>query len=114
MEGLYESLSEFASMSGLNIVQIEKKKPIPVYKGDFKPTNEADVKKTDVEYYRIPVNFQITVNFISYIKFRRALSKSSKVLNFDKEIVSIVEGNQAGIILAKGTMSIIGVTDDFF
>ena len=101
-------------MSGLNIVQIEKKKPIPVYKGDFKPTNEADVKKTDVEYYRIPVNFQITGNFISYIKFRRALSKSSKVLNFDKEIVSIVKGNQAGIILAKGTMSIIGVTDDFF
>ena len=114
VEGLYESLSEFASLSGLNIVQIEKKKPIAVYKGDFEPTNEADIKKSDVEYYRIPVNFEITGNFISYIRFRRALSRSSKVLNFDKETVSVVSGDQAGIVLAKGTMSIIGVTDDFF
>ncbi len=114
VEGLYESLSEFASLSGLNIVQIEKKKPIAVYKGDFEPTNEADIEKSDVEYYRIPVNFEITGNFISYIRFRRALSRSSKVLNFDKETVSVVSGDQAGIVLAKGTMSIIGVTDDFF
>ena len=114
VEGLYESLSEFASLSGLNIVQIEKKKPIAVYKGDIQPTNEADIKESDVEYYRIPVNFEITGNFISYIRFRRALSRSSKVLNFDKETVSVVSGDQAGIVLAKGTMSIIGVTDDFF
>ena len=49
-----------------------------------------------------------------YIDPMAMLYVAGTVLNFDKETVSVVSGDQAGIVLAKGTMSIIGVTDDFF
>ena len=31
-----------------------------------------------IAYYKIPVNFEITGNFIGYIKFKRAVSLSKK------------------------------------
>ena len=40
--------------------------------------------------------------FLSYLKFRRALSKSSKVINFDKEEITTLTEIQ-GQILSKGT-----------
>ena len=40
-------------------------------------------------YYTIPVEYEIQGNFLSYLKFRRALSKSQKVINFDKEEITV-------------------------
>jgi hypothetical protein len=49
---------------------------------------------------------------LSYLKFRRALSKSQKVINFDKEEITMITGMQ-GQILSKGTLSIVGLPDEY-
>ena len=78
------------------------------------------VKKTQVKsvkniaYYLIPVDFEIDGNFIGYIKFKRALSLSQKMLNFDKESIQVVKGDSTGTIKVRGTLTIVGLPDEFF
>ena len=67
-----------------------------------------------IAYYLIPVDFEIDGSFIGYIKFKRALSLSNKMLNFDKESISVVKGNTTGAIKVKGTLTIVGLPDEFF
>ena len=68
----------------------------------------------NVSYYKIPVIYEIKGNFLGYIKFKRALAKSKKMLNFDKEIISIVQNDSTGAIIAKGELTIVGLPDEFF
>ena len=63
-------------------------------------------------YYKIPVDFEITGNFLGYIKFKRALSLSQKMLNFDKESIKVVKGNTTGAIKVNGTLTIVGLSDE--
>ena len=78
------------------------------------------VKKTQVKsvkniaYYLIPVDFEIDGNFIGYIKFKRALSLSQKMLNFDKESIQVVKGDSTGTIKVNGSLTIVGLPDEFF
>jgi len=53
-------------------------------------------------------------NFIGYIKFKRALSLSNKMLNFDKESITVVQRDTTGAIKVTGTLTIVGLADDFF
>jgi len=69
--------------------------------------------KKNIAYYKIPVNFEIRGNFLGYIKFKRAISLSKKMLNFDKESVQLVKGDSTGTIVAKGVLTIVGLTDEF-
>ena len=71
-------------------------------------------KKKDVAYYTIPVNFEINGNFLGYIKFKRALSLSNKMLNFDKESIKVLQGDSTGAIRVSGILTIVGLTDEFF
>ena len=121
-EGLYQTLSVYAGENGLVISKIEKKKPKQVSKSEALAAADPKKKKkkkkktkklTDVAYYKIPVNFQITGNFLGYIKFKRALSLSNKMLNFDKETMKVVKGNTTGAITVNGTLTIVGLADDF-
>ena len=121
-EGLYQTLSTYAGENGLVISKIEKKQPTEVSKSealaDADPKKKKKKKKKskglkDVAYYKIPVNFQITGNFLGYIKFKRALSLSNKMLNFDKETIKVVKGNATGAITVNGTLTIVGLADDF-
>ena len=121
-EGLYQTLSTYAGENGLVISKIEKKQPTEVSKSealaDADPKKKKKKKKKskglkDVAYYKIPVNFQITGNFLGYIKFKRALSLSNKMLNFDKETIKVVKGNATGAITVSGTLTIVGLADDF-
>ena len=75
---------------------------------------KGQLKKENIAYYTIPVDFEITGNFIGYIKFKRALSLSQKMLNFDKESIEVVKGDTTGAIKVKGTLTIVGLADDFF
>ena len=59
------------------------------------------------------MNFEIRGNFLGYIKFKRAISLSKKMLNFDKESVQLVKGDSTGTIVAKGVLTIVGLTDEF-
>ena len=70
--------------------------------------------KANVAYYTIPVDFEITGNFIGYIKFKRQLSLSQKMLNFDKESITVVKGDSTGAIRVNGTLTIVGLTDELF
>ena len=121
VEGLYQNLSEFALVNGLVISVIEKGKPIVVSKAQAlgKKSKKKKKKKKkeaikNVAYYKIPVKFEINGNFIGYIKFKRALSLSNKMLNFDKESIKVVKGNTTGAIKVSGTLTIVGLADEFF
>ena len=119
VEGLYQTLSEFAGQNGLVISKIAKKKPEEVSKSDAlgkkKSKKKATKKKSikNIAYYKIPVDFEITGNFLGYIKFKRAVSKSNKMLNFDKESIKVVKGNTTGAIKVNGTLTIVGLADEF-
>ena len=124
VEGLYQTLSEYAGENDLIISKIEKKQIKEVLKAEA--LAKADGKKTtkkkknqvknikNVAYYLIPVDFEIDGNFIGYIKFKRALSLSNKMLNFDKESIQVVKGDSTGAIKVKGTLTIVGLPDEFF
>ena len=126
VEGLYQTLSEFAGMNDLIISKIEKKKIKEVSKKDAlakasgkkskksKKSKKGKGKVENVAYYTIPVDFEITGNFLGYIKFKRQLSLSQKMLNFDKESIQVVKGNTTGAIKVNGTLTIVGLADEFF
>ena len=122
VEGLYQNLSEFASINGLVISVIEKGTPIEVSKSKALKKKAKKKKKNEtkkeaikrIAYYKIPVKFEINGNFIGYIKFKRALSLSNKMLNFDKETIKVIQGDSTGAIKVSGTLTIVGLADEFF
>tara|TARA_B110000263_G_C15288816_1_gene502244 strand:- start:964 stop:1617 length:654 start_codon:yes stop_codon:yes gene_type:complete len=114
VEGLYNSLSRHAGVNGLIISKIEKKKPKAILKEGIVAQAEDLINKQNVSYYKIPVIYEIKGNFLGYIKFKRALAKSKKMLNFDKEVISIVQNDSTGAIIAKGELTIVGLPDEFF
>ena len=112
-------------MNNLVISKIEKKKIAEVTKADAmaKVTGEKKAKKEkkkkrevkNIAYYKIPVDFEITGNFLGYIKFKRQLSLSQKTLNFDNESIKVVQGRDStGAIKVNGTLTIVGLADEFF
>ena len=124
VEGLYETLSYYAGLNNLVISKIEKQDIKGVSKADAlakvsgkkkkKKTKKTKKKKAStMAYYKIPVNFEIDGNFLGYIKFKRALSLSQKMLNFDKESIQVVKGDSTGAIKVKGVLTVVGLSGDF-
>ena len=114
VEDLYQSLSKYAAVNGLVISKIEKKKPKPVLKGGVTDQAENNLTKEMVSYYKIPVDYEIKWNFLGYIKFKRAVSRQNKMLNFDKETISVVQNDSTGAIVATGELTIVGLPNEFF
>ena len=128
VEGLYETLSEFAGINNLVISKIEKGKPKPITKASAiastdtkkkkkkrKRKKKADTSvKKNIAYYRIPVNFQIKGNFLGYIKFKRQVAMSQKMLNFDKETIKVIKGDTTSTVVVNGVLTIVGLPDEFF
>ena len=114
VEDLYQSLSKHAAVNGLVISKIEKKEPKPVLKVGVTEQSENNLQKEMVSYYKIPVDYDIKGNFLGYIKFKRAVSKQKKMLNFDKETISVVQNDSTGAIVATGELTIVGMPDEFF
>lgn len=124
VEDLYQNISKYALMNGLSITNLKKGEPKSVAGATpNQSTEQTTENNTDqnlaenpegqqVMYYKIPVEYEIQGNFLSYLKFRRALSKSQKVINFDKEEINVQKEIQ-GQILSKGTISIVGLPDEY-
>ena len=125
VEDLYQNISKYALMNGLSITNLKKGEPkgvVGVTPNQSIDPQSIDPQNTDpqstdpqgqqVMYYKIPVEYEIQGNFLSYLKFRRALSKSPKVINFDKEEINVQKEIQ-GQILSKGTISIVGLPDEY-
>ena len=120
VEGLYQNISNFASSNNLNIINLNKEDAIPISgavagasnqgQNNDNNQNTGNNQNQNVAYFRIPVSFEITGNYLGYLKFRRALAQSNKVINFDMEKISVVKG--AGIN-SVGTISIVGLPDEY-
>ena len=122
VEDLYQNISNFALANGLSIININKGEPTGVGNDE---TNSADqsLENNDQSlenntggqnfiYFKIPVGYEIKGNFLGYLKFRRALASSAKVINFDKEEIDVLKDSQ-GQILSKGTISIVGLPNEY-
>ena len=124
VEDLYQNISKYALMNGLSITNLKKGEPKGVAgvtpNQNTEQTTENNTDQNSMEnpegqqviYYKIPVEYEIQGNFLSYLKFRRELSKSQKVINFDKEEINVQKEIQ-GQILSKGTISIVGLPDEY-
>ena len=121
VEDLYQNISKFALINGLSITNLKKGEPKAVAGAVQDQSTEQTTENStttenqegqNVMYYTIPVEYEIQGNFLSYLKFRRALSKSKKVINFDKEEISTIAEIQ-GQILSKGTISIVGLPNEY-
>ena len=121
VEDLYQNISKFALLNGLSIINLKRNEPKAVNgssqtstenNSEQNSTTEANNAGQQVLYYEIPVEYEIRGNFLSYLKFRRALSKSSKVINYDKEEITTLTEIQ-GQILSKGTISIVGLPNEY-
>ena len=120
VEDLYQNISKFALLNGLSIVNLKKSEPKAVNGSNQTSTENNSEQNSSSEnnegqqvlYYEIPVEYEIRGNFLSYLKFRRALSKSSKVINYDKEEITTLAEIQ-GQILSKGTISIVGLPNEY-
>ena len=120
VEDLYQNISKFALLNGLSIVNLKKSEPKAVNGSNQTSTENNSEQNSSGEnnegqqvlYYEIPVEYEIRGNFLSYLKFRRALSKSSKVINFNKEEITTLKEIQ-GQILSKGTISIVGLPNEY-
>jgi len=114
VEDLYQNISNFALANGLSIINISKGSPQGVG-GQQNSTDASSGQGTDGQnfvYFKIPVQYEIKGNFLGYLKFRRALASSAKVINFDKEEIN-VEKEAQGHIVSKGTISIVGLPDEY-
>ena len=121
VEDLYQNISKFALINGLSITNLKKGEPKGVAGTAQAQSTEQTTENTtttenqegqNIMYYTIPVEYEIQGNFLSYLKFRRALSKSQKVINFDKEEITTIAEIQ-GQILSKGTISIVGLPNEY-
>ena len=128
VEDLYQNISNFAMTNGLAIINIQKGEPTAVNNPVANQMSNEQTENTQNEqtentqenqegsqvlYYKIPVNYKITGTYLGYLKFRRALSKSPKVINFDKEIITVEANNTSGMIMSEGTISIVGLPDEY-
>ena len=119
VEGLYQTLSEYASLNGLVISKISKGKPLAITKASLskkkkKKKSKKKIQKKSIAYYKIPVNYEIKGNFLGYIKFKRQVSLSQKMLNFDKESIKVLKGDTTNAIVVTGVLTIVGLPDEFF
>ena len=121
VEDLYQNISKCALINGLSITNLKKGEPKAVAGAAQDQSTEQTTENStttenqegqNVMYYTIPVEYEIQGNFLSYLKFRRALSKSQKVINFDKEEITTIAEIQ-GQILSKGTVSIVGLPNEY-
>tara|TARA_B110000467_G_scaffold145947_1_gene149845 strand:+ start:792 stop:1436 length:645 start_codon:yes stop_codon:yes gene_type:complete len=115
VEGLYQTLSQYAEGNGLVVSKIDKQKPKPVFlnkKGKVTKKKPKKVSKKNVSYFTIPVKFEIKGNFLGYIRFKQQLSKSNKMLNFEKELIKLEKTGSSGIVVT-GELSIVGLTNEF-
>ncbi len=115
VEDLYQNISNFAMTNGLSIINIKKGEPVAVGGNENTQNEQTENSQENTGaqalYYKIPVNYKIQGNYLGYLKFRRALSKSSKVINYDKEIITVDAKSRT--IMSEGTISIVGLPNEY-
>ena len=107
VEELYRSLSISAVKNNLVITTLAKDSIMPIFE-------EKDLKKDKVYYYKIPITYEITGDFLSYIKFKKFISSANELINIEKEIISLNKNDTNGKIIAQGQLSVAGLPYELF
>ena len=99
VEDLYQNISNFAMTNGLSIINIVKGEPKAV--GQNENSEQLLALKKKYGFDKPVFNYKINGSYLGYLKFRRALSKSNKVINFDKEEITAIAEIQGQIYLKE-------------
>lgn len=106
LEEVYRELGKMAGSYSLVIASLNKESDEPVYPNS--PAQEGQPaagqpQNPNVQplFYRIKLKAELLGHFSKYLQFREAIAGYSKRINFDKEQISVVEGNTKGMVQVR-------------
>lgn len=110
LEDLYRNISLLALTYELLVAKLDKGKEQPVFSD--KPAidqGEGLEPKREVAFYKISVGFEFIGNYLGYTNFRRDLAKSKKIINIERERITVLppdndKGGQ-GVVAISATLS---------
>ncbi|MBU3589322.1 hypothetical protein [Polynucleobacter sp. 80A-SIGWE] len=124
LEELYQRLSMMASSQGLVISSLTKEGEEAIYAG-AKPTPGAQANGSVAPapapptapgvangttqgqplFYRIKLKIELTGQYGRYMRYRKLLSEFDKSINIDKELITLVAGDNRGTVVVKSQLS---------
>lgn len=86
---------------------VDDNMPLPPSEEDMSMEGEgADSDLKEVTFYKFKVRFDITGNYSRYTLFRRDLAKMKKIINIDKEVITVLDSEkQRGNVKVSATLS---------
>ena len=124
LEELYQRLSMMAPSQGLVISSLTKEGEEAIYAG-AKPTPSAQTNAVPTPtpaptsgtpnakgapqgqplFYRIKLKVELTGQYGRYMRYRKLLSEFDKSINIDKELITLVAGDNRGTVVVKSQLS---------
>lgn len=106
IEEVYKQLGRMAASYSLVIASLNKESDEPVYPNTGAQDPQAGQQpgakpSTPPLFYRIKLKADLVGSFSKYLQFREAIASYSKRINFDKEQISVVEGNTKGLVQVR-------------
>ncbi len=124
LEELYQRLSMMASSQGLVISSITKEGEEAIYAGNKQaqplqgnitpaptPTpapidpNGKGATQGSPLFYRIKLKVELTGQYGRYMRYRKILSEFDKSINIDKEVITLIPGDNRGMVVVKSQLS---------
>lgn len=122
LEELYQRLSMMASSQGLVISSLTKEGEEAIYAGaKSAPGSQANAAPAPAVapgasnangttqgqplFYRIKLKVELTGQYGRYMRYRKLLSEFDKSINIDKELITLVAGDNRGTVVVKSQLS---------
>ena len=93
LEDLYRNISLLALTYELLVAKLEKGTEKPVF-AEKPPISQGEglPEKREVAFYQIEVHFEFMGNYMNYTLFRRDLAQQKKIINIEKERITVRTG----------------------
>ena len=103
LEDLYRHISSLSLRHQLVLATLEKEDEEPVFEvpaseedaNSDVPIDDSSAPQREIAYYRLKVKLEIRGNYARYTMFRRDLAKLNKIVNIDREEISVLEAEDA-------------------
>ena len=122
LEELYQRLSMMASSQGMVISSLTKEGEDAIYAGNKQsPTtqsgatsspppiandpNAKGVTQGPPLFYRIKLKIELSGQYSHYMRYRKLLAEFDKSINIDKEVITLVPGDNRGMVVVKSQLS---------
>ena len=112
-ENFMMTMDDIAKKYGLSVDDIHRKERVPVYDPNTDGQNTDGQNSGTPLYFTLPVTWKISGTYLGYLKYRREISATKKHIHFHKETIVAQENARPGEILAEGTISIVGLPDEY-